>query len=169
MKNILTLGKDEKIILRRRKHWFYFLGGFSGFFFASLVPPALYFAAEYFQPGIVSPFAAEIWSFVFLFWAGLLSFFLKFWVDYYLDLWLVTNQRIINVEQRGFFSREVSVCNLSRIQDVSVEVNGPLQTLMDFGDVHVQTAGEAREFLFHQVPRPREVQEKIIELNRQTG
>lgn len=84
-----------------------------------------------------------------------------FWTNYYLDVWIVTNQKILDIEQVGLFSREVSILHLERIQDITTEVNGIVRTLVKFGHIHVQTAGQQREFIIHDVPNPDEVAKKI--------
>lgn len=92
----------------------------------------------------------------------LFSFFS--FIDYYLDIWLITDERIIDVRQEGFFSRVVSELKLFQIQDVTSELKGFFQFVLKYGDVHVQTAGEARRFIFNDIPNPEKVRDIIIKL-----
>lgn len=85
------------------------------------------------------------------------------WIDYYFDVWIITNERVINIEQKGLFVRTVSELKFSRIQDVTSEVRGMLPTILNFGDVKVQTASEEDCFLFRQVPDPYHVKDVIME------
>ena len=71
--------------------------------------------------------------------------------DYYLDTWIVTNERIINIEQQGLFSRVVSTLHLNQVQDTTAETTGFLATILSYGDVHVQTAGSKERFLFKNI------------------
>lgn len=98
-------------------------------------------------------YALSVWLFAFV----------RF-VDYHLDSWIVTDDRVLNIEQHGLFSRTVAELDLSRIQDVTSEVHGIIPSIFGFGDVHVQTAGEKERFIFEQIPRPHEVRMKILEL-----
>ena len=91
-------------------------------------------------------------------------FFFFLFIDYYLDVWIITNERIIDIEQRGFFSRIIAEHKLFRIQDVTSEVHGILATILRFGDVHVQTAGTEPRFQFRQVPYPDKVRDTVIKL-----
>lgn len=95
-----------------------------------------------------------------------LFFFFSF-IDYYLDVWIITNQRIIDIQQKGFFSRVISEQKLSRVQDVSSETHGVVATLLKYGDVHIQTAGTKQRFFFHEVPNPDRVRDEIIRLVEQ--
>ncbi len=89
------------------------------------------------------------------------------WIDYWLDVWVVTDQRVINIEQRGLFSRHVSELHFHTVQDVTTQVHGFIPTLLNFGDVEVQTASERTRFLFRRVPDPYSIKAMIIERQRE--
>lgn len=89
------------------------------------------------------------------------------WIDYYLDIWIVTDQRIVNIEQIGLFRREVSELEHGKIQDVTSEVKGIIPTLFKFGDIYVQTAGEKERFVFKQIVDPVRVRNIIMQLRKQ--
>ncbi len=84
--------------------------------------------------------------------------------DYYLDTWIVTDARIINIEQMGLFSRAISELRLHQIQDVTSEMQGMLQTFFTYGDVFIQTASVKERFNFKTVDDPDIVQSEIIKL-----
>ncbi len=92
-----------------------------------------------------------------------LFFFFSF-IDYYLDIWIITSERIIDVRQEGFFSRVIAEQRLYRVQDVTSEIHGVFPTIFNFGDVYIQTAGEVQRFLFHEVPNPEIVRDTIAKL-----
>ena len=92
------------------------------------------------------------------------NFFFILWLDFYLDAWIVTNERIINIEQRGFFTRKISELKLTKIQDVTSEIIGVIPTLFNYGNIYVQTAGEKERFIFYQIPNPNYVKNVIVEL-----
>jgi len=86
------------------------------------------------------------------------------WSDYYLDILLVTNKRVMNVRQLGLFHRIVSELELERIQDITSFVNGPIETLFNFGDLEIQTASEENKIEPKAIPHPVTVRRKIMEL-----
>jgi uncharacterized membrane protein YdbT with pleckstrin-like domain len=98
-------------------------------------------------------FAMMIWALFFL-----------IWIDYYFDVWIVTSERIINVEQKGLFSREISELQLEKIQDISTEVLGVIPTFLNYGNIFIQTAGEKERFLFRCVPNPYHIKDAIMSL-----
>ncbi len=89
------------------------------------------------------------------------------WTDYYLDMWIITTKRIIDIEQRGLFSREISEIPLLHVQDVTIEVGGIVETFLKFGTIKIQTAGE-REFTIHYVPHLYEAKDIILKYVHRT-
>jgi hypothetical protein len=104
-------------------------------------------------------------------WLGYSIFLIYWWATmfyvitmYILDMWVVTDHRIIDSKQHGFFSRTVSEASLARIEDVSVSIRGLIPTMLNYGDVMVQTAAEDNKFIFRQVPDPQGVKDTIMKL-----
>lgn len=169
-----TLEPNEKLILERRKHWFIAAAELAGPVLFAAAPFILYAAFEgsEFQIGgymLVVYLSPALFAFLGSAW--LLIFWMRavgVWTDYYLDVWLITDKRIIDQEQKGFFHRQTSVFRLDRIQDVTVETKGLIATLLHFGDIHVQTAGEAQEFIMRGIANPRDVREIILKAQDMT-
>lgn len=146
----------EVVLLEVRKHWFV-LAAELGFCVLGALLPAVLYAIGTALPVTLSTPGNGLLLFATLYtlWVLVLVVIMAYlWTDYYLDLWIVTNQRIIDVEQRGLFSREVATMQLSKIQDITTDVHGFIATMMGFGDVHVQTAGNEREFVIRGVYNP---------------
>ena len=76
------------------------------------------------------------------------------WCRYHHDLWLISNQRLIDSQRRHWFHRAVSSADLVDIQDVAMAREGFLQTALDFGDLNVQTASEMQRFVLAKIPDP---------------
>ena len=91
-------------------------------------------------------------------------FFYTAFVNYFLDMWIITNDRIVDIRQMGLFSRTIAELDLFRVQDVTSEAHGIFATMFDFGNVFIQTAGETERFVFYNVPEPHKIREAIIHL-----
>lgn len=165
----LVLEPEEQVALVVRRHGFPV--------FLSLLPLILLFFVPFIAiplfslltgiplPEIGSPvYAVGVLTVSAFLLILLLNLFLR-WIDYVLDVWVVTNERIINIKQRGLFSRLVGEHKLIRVQDVTSEVHGPFPTMLRFGNVVVQTAGEQGRFIFEEVPRPEEIVRLIFKLH----
>ncbi len=86
------------------------------------------------------------------------------WSNYYLDIFMVTNRRLMSIQQKGLFYRVVSELELENLQDITSSVKGPIQTLFDFGDLQIQTASEESRVNPHAIPHPVAVRRRIMEL-----
>jgi hypothetical protein len=69
---------------------------------------------------------------------GLLLFFYH-WMGWYFSVFIVTNVRIRQVTQRGFFNKSVIDVGISKIQNISYNVPGFNAALMGYGSLVVQT------------------------------
>ena len=161
---------NEKIVLLLRRHWHAIVRYFLVFILEAVLPIIVFIVFLNFTEYVWekdSPIVVMIFLGASVYYLFIWLFFFHNWIDYYLDVWVVTDQRIINIEQKGLFSRTISELNIERIQDVTSEVEGKLATLLKFGDVHIQTAAEEKRFIFSEIPEPRDVARKITELHRE--
>lgn len=165
---LIQLESDEKMLRIVRKHWWIIFSRMLYVLLLGLLPLLLLFAALQYVPGdfienIVSANAREI---IFFYLAWLLMLWMmvaNFWTDHYLDLWAITNRRIVAIDQRGFFHRFLSSFRLERLQDMNIQVEGVLPTLLNFGTIEAQTAGGSNEeFKTDYMPNPRELKALII-------
>lgn len=152
--------KGEEVVLLLRKHPFVVLLPLSTFGFIGLVPILLF----------VVFYSYIINSSFFLAFLFLLSVcYLVLWLFafysltiYTLNTVIVTDKRIIDNNQHGFFNRQVSELHLYRVQDITVHTQGVIKTVLRYGDVIVQTAASDKQFIFHQVPEPEKVKNIIM-------
>jgi hypothetical protein len=156
---------DEKVILFLRRHWFIFLLNLL-IVIISILGLVLVFV---FFTLLSSDFSQSEYYGLLLFAESLGTLFIWnlffiLWIDFYLDAWIVTNERIINIDQKGFFNRDISELKLTKIQDVTSEIVGVIPTVLGYGNIYVQTAAEIERFAFFQIPNPNEVKNIIVQL-----
>lgn len=102
---------------------------------------------------------------------GLIIFFLPLLVGVLLTVRLilvstrtvliVTNHRLLDIDQKGLFERVVSEANYDQVQDVSFSVKGMRQTLLGFGNVAIHLAGTHTNLEVHDTRNPEKVHELI--------
>ncbi|MEK7161996.1 MAG: PH domain-containing protein [Patescibacteria group bacterium] len=92
-----------------------------------------------------------------------LALFLIF-VFYYLNIQIITNIRIVDIDQVGLFSHTISELHIDKIEDVTSNTNGILGTIFNYGDIYVQTAGTVERFEFDNVPNPADIEKLILDL-----
>jgi uncharacterized membrane protein YdbT with pleckstrin-like domain len=155
---------DERVILLLRRHPFVIIIRLAGVIFLVLLPIFIIgiYGSYLIDGGLLSLslFALSIWYLLLwqVAWYALTL--------YSLDVWIVTNRRIIDSTQHGYFNRTISEIELSRIQDISVNTSGFIPTLLHYGNLEVQSAGAENKFMFKEIPNPEDVKDVIVE---QTG
>ncbi len=163
-----TTHTKERTYAVVHRHWFDLASRFIiAAFFLILVTACSIYAARIMQANGTPQLIPAIYFGTAMLYlvTWLYSFFV--WVDYFLDIWIITSARVINVEQKGFFARSTSELDYTHIQDVESEIQGIIQTIFNYGDVYVQTAGSQGKFMFRHVGRPEKIKTLIMHLNRQ--
>ncbi len=152
----------ETVVLLLRPHRFTILYPVSFIFLLGLIPILIMVGFKE---------TLETMGLITLFWFLTSLYYMWLWLSlfycltiYSLNVVIVTDRRIIENEQFGFFKRKISELHTYRVQDISVKITGMVETLLNFGDIHVQTAGSEREFTFKQIANPEEVKDRIMQV-----
>jgi len=101
---------------------------------------------------------------VLLWYLGTFAFTLLSFITWYFNVHIVTDERIIDIDYFNLVYKEVSDANLDKIQDVTYKMGGVARTMMNFGDVVIQTASEVPNFTFEAVPKPDKIAKILQEL-----
>ena len=158
----------EEILMVIHRHWFNILTHFSVIFFMILFLFGSYFLTAFFFDEFSEQLLLNLTAFMrSLFFTFLWLLFFAIWIDYYFDVWIVTSERIINIEQKGLFTRVVSELELEKIQDVTTDVRGVIPTFLNYGHLLIQTAGERERFIFRNVPDPYKIKDTIMKLQNE--
>lgn len=160
----------EQVVLLLHRHGFIALRIVAMYVFLALVP-----AIGWYLVGTSTTLLADTASASFALVTLILSsyalvwnlLFFVSWLNYYLDVWIVTNERIINIKQVRLFHRTVSEQKLYRVQDVTWEMQGVLGNMLKYGNVIIQTAAEQSKFTFEHIPDPEGVAKTVMHLLEQ--
>lgn len=162
-----TQEPDEDVILFMRQH------------LVTTVPWVIASIVFIFAPSVIIPFlfaflrlpVAIPASYIVigtLFWyLATAGFIIVNFLQWYFNIYIVTNHRIVDIDFVQLLFKKFSEARLSKIQDVSYQTSGVFAAVFNFGDVHIQTAGELPEFEFSSVPNPDRVVTTISELVKQ--
>jgi uncharacterized membrane protein YdbT with pleckstrin-like domain len=160
--------ESEEVVLVIRKHIITLLPYALNIMLMCLLPIIFY---VFVIPNVLPVFLEEPYNRLFIllsiiYYGFVWIIIFTIWADYYLDIWIVTNERILDIEQIGFFNRVVSELDLKRIQDITSGVYGMIPTMFGFGNIHIQTAAEEGKFDLKSVPHPVTVRRQITKLYR---
>jgi hypothetical protein len=168
--NEIALEPGETITRAVRKHWFFLAASLLPLMLLAWLPvPLMDFLSKMSQlgPGTIqlgfisfdNPLVRLLYGlWLLVLWSA--SFNIVTW--YYLNEWIITTTRIIEIHQYGYFSREVSSLLLARVQDVNTNVDGLFGTLLDYGRLEVQSAGQEEHFTMSNIPDPGELRDLIM-------
>jgi Bacterial PH domain len=163
----LELEADEQILKTVRKHWFVITLQMLGIVLMGLMPviACIAFLSLPFSVTLTTLFTQQISIIMYMLSLWLLLTVMAgaaTWTSYFLDLWIITDRRIIVIDQFGFFNRKVSNFRLERMQDIKVSVVGIIPTLLNFGTLKAETAGSRESnFVSPALPDPRGLQALI--------
>lgn len=93
--------------------------------------------------------------------------FLPYWISWHFSVFIVTDQRFIQITQKGLFHRAVADLSLNQIQSVNYEVSGLEETLLGFGTIKMQTY--VGDLNLHDVHKPAKIQKKLLTILRKEG
>lgn len=158
--------ENETTTLCVRRHWIVPFRIFMTLVIGFAVPVGAYLLIANLLPQITNqPMITQLLALIACFYvAAVWIFVFQDFVNFYLDMWIVTNERVINIEQNGLFQRTSSELHLTSIVDVTSDVKGFFATIFNYGDIIVQTAGEQEHFHFQQIAHPEEVRQTILKL-----
>ena len=156
---------DEHVVAVARKHWFVF--------FVEVLGLVILFLIPFFFIPFISVFiaagggAVSVPAGYGLFFAGLWALILwqllfARWTDFYYDVWIITNWRIIDIDQKGLFKRNVAtLLDLAHVEDITTETGSFFGTFLDYGTLQVQTAAARDEFYMIDIAHPRDIDRAI--------
>lgn len=165
---MIEIDQDEKVLKIVRRHWFVLLMDAFTLLVLLIIPVGIITAANFLPIEELFAFSANpFWVGGFFFFGWLLFVWMAGWylfTNYYLDVLIITDKRIFDIEQYGFFRRRSGAFRIDRIQNVSVEVKGIIQTFLNFGTIRLETAGEREDFVAPYIGDPYEVKKFISNL-----
>ena len=93
--------------------------------------------------------------------------FSPFWIAWKFSVFIVTDQRFIQITQKGLFKRSVVDLALPQIQMVNYQIDGFQETLLGFGTIMVQTY--VGDLTIHDVHHPAKIQKELLHILRERG
>ena len=83
---------------------------------------------------------------------------------WYYNIYIITDERIIDIDFYSLIYRSVSEAKIDKIEDVTATTAGLFAGVFNYGNITIQTAAEKREFDFNKVPQPAKVTKFLNEL-----
>ena len=151
--DISNLQDGEQVQMVIRRHWIIYMSTF-GYIFALIFSTSIILA---FKASLETVFPVGLLDVVLvIYWSIFLVFIYITWTNNELDLIIITNKRVIGIDQIAFLHRDFSECSLERVQEVNAETKGLLSNMFNFGTLTIHTASDASDFIMHATGEPLE-------------
>lgn len=90
----------------------------------------------------------------------LIVFALKIWkliIDYKYDNLIITNKRIVEVDQNFLFKHRIDSIYIKDVINMAAERNGFWCTILNYGKLDIKTSAEVKDFIVTFIPNPSEI------------
>jgi len=144
----------EKPLMLIKRHWIILVKLFAYFMWGIFITLIFYIFWNYAWAHLL----------VIVFWMIYSLFLYIEWLNHELDLYIITNNRIIWVDQIWFLDRKVSECNLWQVQEVWNQTKWLLPNLLNYWTITIQTAWNATNFIMDIAPSPIKNSRKILNI-----
>jgi hypothetical protein len=163
-----TQNKGEKIFILLRRHWLSNLNWMFNTAIYTAVPIAIYLILlTVFNQNLFTIMGVKLFTVVALFYYSVvITNALIHFANWYFNVYIVTDQRVIDYDFKSMVSQGVSELDLEDIQDVKEESVGILASFFSYGTISVFSASEKAIITFEDIPRPTFVRDKISDLSR---
>ena len=89
------------------------------------------------------------------------------WIGWYFSIYIMTDQRFIQIRQKGLFHRSVADLTLDQVQSINYEIAGLQETLFAFGTIKMQTY--VGDLIIKDVHHPAATTKKLAKILRDQG
>lgn len=116
---------------------------------------------------ILPPIPPQYYLVGMIFWyIATFGYALLNFIHWYYNIYIVTTERVIDIDFIQLLYKKFSETRLENIEDVTYTSGGFLAAVFNYGNVIIQTAGEVPNFEFELIPKPAEVVQTIGKLVR---
>lgn len=140
---------DESVVMFLRQHPIVNLPWITVALFMLTLPSVFVFFPPYAGLTTGLQFVISLGWYLFVFGYVLAKF-----MGWFFNIYIVTDERIVDVDFQNIFFRKISTAKIEEIQDINVQSSGAFETFFGYGSVFIQTAAEVSQFEFLAVPKP---------------
>lgn len=159
--------EGDKVVLFVRKHWI----KYAIVFLVSLVLFAIPLIALIFfllNTADTTAFSAELLTVgISTYVLIMMGLILHAFVDFYLDMLVITQDRVIYVRQNGFFNQQIDEVHIWDVDECGVDIKGFLKSMLCYGDLVIHTGNDAAILTVDDVPHPDKIAQRIMHLHKE--
>ncbi len=128
----------------------FFIDSYKVWLFGVIMPAGFYYLIP------------EAWKFSAL-WASLgVIGLIYYFIDWYFDAWLLTNNGVIDIERNGLFDRSSTRVDYHMIEGVAYRINGFWRTILNYGEITIDKLGAQTSVVLVDATAPKKIERKIV-------
>lgn len=156
----------EEIILFLRSHPVINLSWIITAIILTLLPPIAFSFMSLFNLNFLQLPRAGSFTFIFvlLYYSLIFSYVFISFMHWFYNVFIVTTERVVDIDYSDIVVHNIAATNLSYIQDVNYTQSGFIPTFFNYGNLFVQTAGTEMNFEAYSIPKPTKAINVILEL-----
>lgn len=160
-----TQNKTEEIFILLRRHWITNLSWIINISVFSILPLVIIAIVLIFGIDLRQVIGFRVLTLVGLIWySAAISYALTRFMDWYYNVFIVTDERVLDLTFVPLQSRDVAETNLASVENVQEKSIGFLPNILGYGDVNVFTAADNNIITFDSVPDPTLVRDRVADL-----
>lgn len=155
MLDLQNLKPGEKVMAVIKRHWIIYVMLWV-FFIIWIVVSITLFAVLWFS---------LLWNITnVVFWLFFSVFLYIEWLNHELDMYIITDNRVIWIDQISFLNRTVSECNLWQVQEVNSKTSWLLANILNYWTLSIQTAWNTTTLKMDFAPDSMQAARKILNI-----
>jgi len=155
MSKLQNMRPWEEVLMVVKRHWIVYVMLFIYFFSGVIVTFMIFFF-----------FWLNTWWYMLniILWLILSIILYIEWLNHELDMYVVTNNRVIGLEQIAFLNRAVTECNLWQIQEVNSKAKWLFANIFNYWTLSIQTAGSKTTLKMEFCPDVMQTSRKVLNI-----
>lgn len=160
---------DEKIVCFTRKHAVHIFPAIIALVLATIVTIALPFLIDQkAMTAVLGKSGFFIFGSILIFCVTYATHFLFSKIfNYYLRIFIVTNERVVDLNKTLFMNDHMLTVMLSEIQDISMDKVGLMQSIFNYGTLNIVVSGTDQTKSIHRIPNPHYHLRKIVQARQE--
>jgi len=158
---------DEVVELLLRQHWVVNIAWIFYSIIAGLTPFLIYSLRDLIGISFIGAAPLSLQLAVLAIWyLIILAYVIESFLHWYFNIYIVTNQHLVDVDLESLLSPKVTEAEVADIQSAAFDVKGLIRSFFNFGNVVIQTAAESQQITFANVPYPALVVDRVNDLRQ---
>lgn len=160
-----TQKKDESIVLFLRSHLVTNIPWITITLILIILPLVIPLVLPLIGINLESPVTVRFATVLTLFYYFIVfSYAFISFLTWFYNILIITNERVIDIDYSDVVIHNIAETKLNHIEDVNYTQSGFIHTLINYGNLFIQTAGTERNFEAISIPNPREATHIITDL-----